>query len=246
MLPVRDVRQPFVYCDPCHGIPPTLVTAPRDFFIGQMIVLAAAVILLLIRACAAQDLLAAPGIERFQSPSQQTFIVPGTDYEIFLGASELEPNGAVPKRALLEAIASWLSTTFELPPQNRLPRIEFAAASKIAALRYSDLFGNHPDGLVAPPPAGQREVVAIYDHQTMSIVLPDGWTGRSPAELSVLVHEMVHHLQKLGGLKFACPEEREKLAYRAQEQWLNLFGRDLFRDFEIDPFTLLATSACYR
>src|SRR6266545_8217927 len=124
MLPVRDVRQPFVYCDPCHGIPPTLVTAPRDFFIGQMIVLAAAVILLLIRACAAQDLLAAPGIERFQSPSQQTFIVPGTDYEIFLGASELEPNGAVPKRALLEAIASWLSTTFELPPQNRLPRIE--------------------------------------------------------------------------------------------------------------------------
>jgi Domain of unknown function (DUF6647) len=98
---------------------------------------------------------------------------------------------------------------------------------------------------MAAPPPDQREAVAIYDHQTMSIVLPDGWSGRSPAELSVLVHEMVTHLQNLGGLKFACPHEREKLAYLAQERWLNLFERDLLRDFEIDSFTLLVTTACH-
>jgi hypothetical protein len=245
MLPVRDVRQSFVYCDPCHGIPPTLVTAPRDFFTGQMLVLVAAVIVLLIRACFAQELLAAPAIESAQSPSRQTVIIPGTDYEVLVGATELEPDGTGPKRDLLRAIVFWLSRTFELRSHDMLPRIEFAAASKITALRYKDLLGNRPDGLVAAPPAGQREVVAIYDNQTMSIVLPDGWTGSSPAELSVLVHELVHHLQNLGGLKFACPQEREKLAYVAQQRWLNLFGRDLLRDFEIDPFTLVATTSCY-
>ena len=246
MLPVRDVREPFVYGDPCHGIPPTLVTTPTDFFTGQMIVLIVAVIVLLIQACAAQDSSATPRIEHLRSPSQQTFIVPGTDYEISLGASDLEPNGVVLKPALLEAIVRWLSMTFELPWQNTLPRVEFAATSKIAALRYREISSNQPDGLAVPPPTGQREVVAIYDQQAMLIVLPDGWTGRTPAELSLLVHELVHHLQNLGGLKFACPEEREKLAYRAQEKWLNLFGRDLFRDFELDPFTLLATTECYR
>jgi hypothetical protein len=34
---------------------------------------------------------------------------------------------------------------------------------------------------------------------------------------------MVHHLQTVGGLKFACPQEREELAYKAQERWLELF-----------------------
>jgi hypothetical protein len=56
---------------------------------------------------------------------------------------------------------------------------------------------------------------------------------------------MVHHLQNRGSLKFECPRGREKLAYQAQEQWLQLFGHDLARDFEIDPFTRLVISSCY-
>src|SRR5215510_8152082 len=139
MLPVRDVRQSFVYCDPCQGIPPMVVTASRDFFTVQLIVLTVAVIVLLIQVCSARGLSAAPEIEPSQSLSRQTFHVPGTDYEIHLGVSELEPNGAAPKRALLEAVVFWLSRTFELPSQKRLPRIEFATSSKIAALRYRDL-----------------------------------------------------------------------------------------------------------
>jgi hypothetical protein len=54
----------------------------------------------------------------------------------------------------------------------------------------------------------------------------------------------VHHLQNVGGLTFACPQEREKLAYEAQERWLKLFGRDLEQDFDLDRFTLLVTTNC--
>ena len=72
-----------------------------------------------------------------------------------------------------------------------------------------------------------RSVVALYDLSRQVICLPEGWTGESPAEQSILVHEMVHHLQHRAKIRFNCPEEREKLAYEAQELWLARFGTSL-------------------
>ena len=71
------------------------------------------------------------------------------------------------------------------------------------------------------------DILALYSNESKTIYLMDGWTGKTPAELSILVHEMVHHLQNVGQLKFACSQEREELAYKAQDDWLHLFGRDL-------------------
>ena len=64
------------------------------------------------------------------------------------------------------------------------------------------------------------------------------------AELSVLVHETVHHLQHLAGTRFECAQASETLAYAAQEKWLALFGRSLESEFEIDPFTRLVSTRC--
>lgn len=77
------------------------------------------------------------------------------------------------------------------------------------------------------------------------IYLIEGWTGRTPADLSVLVHEMVHHFQYKLGLKHECPQDREKLAYAAQDRWLHLFGHSLESDFELDGFSVIVkTHAC--
>jgi hypothetical protein len=88
------------------------------------------------------------------------------------------------------------------------------------------------------------DIVSLYSNEAKTIYLRDGWTGTTPAELSILVHEMVHHLQNVAQLKFACPEEREELAYKAQNGWLNLFGRDLEREFQMDGFSILVKSKC--
>ena len=32
----------------------------------------------------------------------------------------------------------------------------------------------------------------------------------------MLMHKMVHHIQNMAGLKFACPEEREKMAFEGR------------------------------
>jgi Domain of unknown function (DUF6647) len=146
--------------------------------------------------------------------------------------------------ALLTAIVLWLSTNLGLPAIYDHPRVEFVPTGKILALRYGAVLGSQPGMGAGSSQSGQREVVAVYDSATKTIYLREGWTGGTPAELSVLVHEMVHHLQNAGNLKFECPQEREQSAYAAQERWLGLFGHDLLHDFEIDPFTLLVSTKC--
>jgi hypothetical protein len=48
----------------------------------------------------------------------------------------------------------------------------------------------------------------------------------------------------VAGFKYECPQQRERLAYRAQDQWLKLFGRNLAGEFEIDEMTLLVSTKC--
>ena len=145
---------------------------------------------------------------------------------------------------LLPKIAAWISHSFDLPEIDQLPRVQFVSSAQVAALRY---------GLPQPQPgqaieqAGPylgagRAVVAVYDKDI--IYLSDRWRGGSPAEQSVLIHEMVHHLQQRAQLRYGCPQEREKLAYQVQERWLTRFGATLQSEFEIDPMTLFLHSAC--
>jgi hypothetical protein len=145
--------------------------------------------------------------------------------------------------ALLMAISLWLSASFSLPASDALPAVVFASQSEIVALRYKGLAGS-PWSATAAAQSGPLEVVSVYDDATKTIYLPERWTGRTPADLSVLVHETVHHLQNLAGLKYECPQQREQLAYQAQDQWLKLFNRNLSGEFEIDELTLLVNTRC--
>jgi hypothetical protein len=113
------------------------------------------------------------------------------------------------------------------------PRIEFANPKKLAALRFG------AQGLHS-----EDRIVAVYVDSQRTIFLPENWSSRTPAEQSVLVHEMVHHLQNLDKRIYNCAAEREKLAYDAQEKWLNQFGRSLESEFQIDPFTRLVATRC--
>jgi len=94
------------------------------------------------------------------------------------------------------------------------------------------------------PASGQRRVVSIYDSRRGVILLPQGWSGDTPAEISMLVHEVTHHMQFQEGLRYACPQEREKLAYAAQEKWLGMFRTTLQAEFEIDANTLFISTNC--
>jgi hypothetical protein len=149
---------------------------------------------------------------------------------------------------LLTSIMLWLSANFGFPVTYSHPKIAIVPPIEIVYARYGALTADAKQRASAAHRANvaskMREVVSVYDDANATILLPDGWTGSTPAELSVLVHEMVHHLQKSAGLKYGCPAERERPAYEAQEKWLGLFGQSLESEFQIDAMTLLVSTRC--
>lgn len=138
-----------------------------------------------------------------------------------------------PTPTILDFISLWLQSEYQLPAPASEPEIVAVPAAELHARRYGEGAGADPG-----------DIVALYDAEAKAILVSDGWTGSTIAELSVLVHEMVHHLQAEAGMVFACPAERERLAYRAQDDWLRLFGQDLRSAFGIDPAMVLVATVC--
>ncbi|SFP83726.1 hypothetical protein SAMN03159463_04991 [Mesorhizobium sp. NFR06] len=164
-------------------------------------------------------------------------LLPGTNH-VVAPASFAGPGRERSLTDLQNAIGDWLALEFGLSKIPTQATVAFAPASRMASLRFRDVASDQWSN-------DKSEILAVYDDDARTIFLPEGWTGGTAAELSVLVHEMVHHLQNVGGLKFACPEEREKMAYEAQEHWLQLFGGSLEADFKLDPFTMLVRTNCH-
>jgi hypothetical protein len=151
--------------------------------------------------------------------------------------------------ALLTALVLWISTTCNLPADYHHPNIKLVSAEEITRLRYTALSEAQQHEILtlqrsAAASPNRRETVTLYDDRSDTIFLPDGWTGDTPADLSVLVHELVHHLQNKAGIRYECPGAREELAYAEQEKWLALFDRSLLTEFQIDPFTLKVSTTC--
>jgi hypothetical protein len=168
---------------------------------------------------------------------------PMVDYTLVFAVTS---DSATPTPALLTEISTWLVANFDLPAIDQLPKIAFVSPAQIAAFHYGNSVTGQQQGTLAHDQtiSGRSDILAVYDHTTQTIYLPNGWQGANPSEMSVLVHEMVHHLQNRAQLKHACPQEREKLAYRAQDRWLERFGRSLASEFELDGFTLLVRTNC--
>lgn len=151
-----------------------------------------------------------------------------------VSASSVSPDADSRLEGLLDAVVTWLSHNFQLPANYEHPKIRLKPAEHISNIRYG-----------AMNPGIRRQVVAVYDDETATIFLTESWRGKSPADISILVHEMVHHLQNRAGLSYGCPQEREELAYAAQERWLDLFGGTLEKEFDIDHLSLKLTTKCF-
>lgn len=156
------------------------------------------------------------------------------------GAALGEPREAVedaqvPLRAVVAVVAAWVADELGVPVPAVLPEVHLSSRQTLADL-------NRAGGGAASP--GGARVAALYDPREGRIHLATGWTGRTAEEVSLLVHEMVHHFQTLGGAHFACPAEREREAYSVQDRWLGLFGRSLATSFGLEPLFLLVATTC--
>lgn len=166
--------------------------------------------------------------------------IPGTDYHLVIDPRTTDHR--TPDRAMLDAVMAWLGKEFDLPPAPTFPDFAFASEEKLVSMWID---GIKTDDLASSPTKDTApEIVALYDIPEKKIFLPETWSATSPVDVSVLVHEMVHHLQASAHTEFACPQEREKLAYAAQDKWLAMFGTSLEKEFEVDAFSLVFRTEC--
>ena len=187
------------------------------------------------------------GAAQGQKSAGQRIVLPGSAYEIVLDAGATRP-GQAPRPTLIAGISAWLAFSFKLPPATQPPKFRFVSPEALLALRRTAVASDHASEPIsstsATGPSTQPEILALYDDALKTIYLRKDWSGHNAAGLSIVVHELVHHHQNLSGLKFACPQEREKTAFEAQDRWLGLFGSNLETAFGLDPFTILVRTNC--
>jgi hypothetical protein len=144
-------------------------------------------------------------------------------------------------KIVVAAVMGWTAADMGLPVLDELPRLVFVEPHEL----LNELTTQRQRVEAAPAAsAGTAQIEAFYNSRTRTLYMPAGWTGSSPTELSVLVHELVHHLQTLSSQQFDCPADREKQAFASQARWLQMFGEDLEGAFGIDGFTLLVRTKC--
>lgn len=144
----------------------------------------------------------------------------------------------------LTVVVTWLSINFGLPAIFEHPEVKLISQNEMIELRVSSL-GSEDAAKFRNTSEHGHSIVAFYDDQSRTIYLPSNWSATSPADVSVLVHEMVHHLQNIGNIPQECKEGREQPAYQAQAHWLKLVGTTLEKEFELDAMTLHFLTRCW-
>ncbi len=213
--------------------------------------------------CSAVMTITMAGASQSQTPSElppesRFYLQPGDVTELSglisraSDATNAPSDDGRPTKALLTLISAWLAQNFDLPTIADQPRVNLVDPMTMAKLRRGGADAEartmapafNPSRPLDRNPNRNEDSVAIYDDDARTIYLSNGWTSRTPRDVSVLVHEMVHHVQNMNGQKFECLEAREKAAYAAQERWLGMFGLNLEDELHIDPFTVLVKGMC--
>jgi hypothetical protein len=88
-------------------------------------------------------------------------------------------------------------------------------------------------------------LLAFYRRDTATVYLPKTWRPGGLRDQSILLHELVHHVQRFSKVVPACPGALERQAYELQATWLREQG--VAGPYELigtDEFTVLVLSAC--
>jgi hypothetical protein len=93
--------------------------------------------------------------------------------------------------------------------------------------------------------ATDYHVDALYSETDHTIYLPDSWRPDDLHDRSILLHEVVHHLQYLNNVKVTCQTEYEYQAIELQVTWLREQGVDDPLDLlHINPLFILMLRQC--
>jgi Domain of unknown function (DUF6647) len=103
-----------------------------------------------------------------------------------------------------------------------------------------------PHTVVEQSPIAKTESVqAFYRRVTATIYLPETWRPDGLRNQSILLHELVHHVQFFNSVRMPCDRALERQAYDLQVKWLREQGvTDPYKLIGTDEFTVIIFSMC--
>jgi hypothetical protein len=117
-----------------------------------------------------------------------------------------ERRQAQDMHAIVDQLEEWLDRQTDWPRRAEAPRIRLVSEWQAAARR----------GATENDQRGRLR--GLYDPDRSEILLVRPWDPRDAGDVSVLLHELVHHRQ--APHHWYCPAAQELPAYRLQQAWL--------------------------
>lgn len=146
-------------------------------------------------------------------------------------------------KTLMTALMVWASAQTGLPVPDTHPTVVMADSCEIEReYRGDPNWACTGDGM---------RITAIYNQETRTMTLPDTWSPDSLYDVSILLHELVHHMQAEQGLtngKVECPgRDIERPAYEAQLAFIEATGLPGFQTLGINglAYNMLTNCSMY-
>ncbi len=149
------------------------------------------------------------------------------------------PDGRVTAQQL-DTMTQWITERFGLARPTERPSIVFESPGRLARLHgFENVETFRMSDRMRRP-----DLLAIYSDTKRAIYLSDDWTGTTQAQMSVLVHALVHHMQNASSLRYTCRGERAILAFQAQAAWLEQSGTSLESEFGLNLPSVITQGNC--
>ena len=154
----------------------------------------------------------------------------GTTASTLIAATPAMSETSAIADALAEPMIEWITAKTELLSYEH-PNIMFVTAEWMASRLGQS-------SMMATPEA-------LYGSATRTVYLLEEWSPQNIRDRSVLLHELVHHLQILNEAAVSCPAQYNRLAYQLQFEWLNEHGiSEPFEFLGITPADVFVQSLC--
>lgn len=134
---------------------------------------------------------------------------------------------------LIITLIAWIAAHSNLAVADR-PHIEMVPRQTMSSLYFG-----------AASTKNFYDLEAFYLPAKATVYLPESWRPAGLRDKSILVHELVHHLQAINNVRVSCPAALEREAYDLQFKWLREQGvEDPYEYSGLNVLTVILAGIC--
>ena len=147
---------------------------------------------------------------------------------------------------LVMGLMIWISTQTGWPVPEP-PEIVYIESSQEMFLLSNDCHNKPNQPICSTYNPEHSNILGLYNNEIKTIFLEKDFWWASVRDQSILLHELVHHMQytmNWGLYRKKCKGHIEKEAYDLQEKWLAIRGLELGPTIDLGPLMRHVLTQC--